>query len=191
MQQWVARENIIITRIPPTTDAALPVEYNYDPLAWSALIVYSRVTHTPSLLPRLLLHFSTWKEQYSLTSHTLCREKGVWSCCNYWVVAKERNYRFDVRCWHLLKTWCNCTPWQWMQSTKSMDLIGQIKFLPWWQLNDCSLPFCEGCGLRDYRGEATHTLIWRKLANDLTLRTSNHTEPYWILDTQDCCKYSI
>ena len=35
--------------------------------------------------------------------------------------------------------WRNCTPWQRMQSTKSADLIGYIKFLPWEQLNGCSV----------------------------------------------------
>ena len=53
-----------MTRIPPMTDAALPVEYNYmyDVLACSALIVF---IHTPSLLFRLLLRFSTGKELVS------------------------------------------------------------------------------------------------------------------------------
>ena len=32
-----------------------------------------------------------------------------------------------------------CTPWQQMQSTKSTDLIGHIKFLPWGQLDGCSV----------------------------------------------------
>ena len=40
-----------------------------------------------------------------------------------------------------------------MRSKKSADLIGHIKFLPWGQLDDCSVTrpflFCKGCGLRD------------------------------------------
>lgn len=41
-----------------------------------------------------------------------------------------------------------------MQSTKSLDLVSYYKFLPWQQLNGCSVPrpssLCEGCGLQDY-----------------------------------------
>ena len=41
-----------------------------------------------------------------------------------------------------------------MQSLKSVDLIGHINILSWWQLNGCGVtrPFslCEGCGLQDY-----------------------------------------
>ena len=38
-----------------------------------------------------------------------------------------------------------------MHSKKSADLIGHSKFLPWQQLNGCSmtLPRWEGCGLQD------------------------------------------
>ena len=40
----------------------------------------------------------------------------------------------------MLNSWCNCySIWKRMRSTKSEDLICQIKFLPWWQLNGCSM----------------------------------------------------
>ena len=50
--------------------------------------------------------------------------------------------------------WCNCTPWQRMRSTKSVDLIGHIKFLPWWQLDgwrrDQTLPlFAKGVACKN------------------------------------------
>ena len=44
-----------------------------------------------------------------------------------------------MKCWHPLNTWRNCTPWQQMRSTKSANLIGHIKFLPWGQLDGCSM----------------------------------------------------
>ena len=44
-----------------------------------------------------------------------------------------------IRCWHLLNMWRNSTPWQRMRSAKSMDLFGHIKFMPWRQLDGCSV----------------------------------------------------
>ena len=44
--------------------------------------------------------------------------------------------------WHPLKTRCDATatPWQWMPSTKSVDLIGHhSKLMPWRQLSGCSV----------------------------------------------------
>ena len=50
-----------------------------------------------------------------------------------------------IRCWYPLNTWRNCTPWQWMQSTKSVDFIGHSKFLPWWQ--SMTRPFLSAKGV--------------------------------------------
>ena len=94
----------------------------------------------------------------SLASHTLHRErKGLAtlqlpSCCRGTQLAID-HCGLVIRCSHPLNTWCNCTPWQQMRSKNSTDLIGHIKFLPWRQLDGCSMtwPFslCEGCGLQD------------------------------------------
>ena len=82
---------------------------------------------------------------YSLVSHTLRRKKkGLVTLQLPSCHTKECNYKTGwlgiIRCWHPLYTlWCNCTPWQRMRSTKSTDLIGHIKFLPWGQLNGCNV----------------------------------------------------
>ena len=49
----------------------------------------------------------------------------------------------------MLTSTINCTPWQWMQSMKSTDLIGHSKFLPWQQLDGCSMtrPFLSAKGV--------------------------------------------
>ena len=65
-------------------------------------------------------------------------ERGrVWSRCNYRVVAEECNYRplrLGNKTLTSTKQVTYCTPWQRMQSAKSADLIGHIKFLRWRQL---------------------------------------------------------
>ena len=76
----------------------------------------------------------------SLISHTLCRErKGLVSLKLPSCHQGTQLSTIAVRCWHLLNTWRNYTPWQRMRSTKSTDLIGRIKFLSWWQLDGCSV----------------------------------------------------
>ena len=87
-------------------------------------------------------------------------ERGrVWSHCNYQVVAEECNYQTqwleNIMLRYLLNTWHNCIPWQRIRSMKSADQIGHIKFLPWGQLDGCSMTMqtlllCEVCGLQDY-----------------------------------------
>ena len=64
----------------------------------------------------------------------------------------------------------NCTPWQQMWSTKSADLIGHIKFLPWGQLNGCSVtrPFLSA------KGVACETTAWDGDVN-VWLRVSYNT----------------
>ena len=79
----------------------------------------------------------------SLTSHTLHRQEGSGHTVADKLSLKNaiiKQHGLVIRCWHLLNTlWCNCYPWQRMQSTKSTDLIGHSKFLPWRQLDGCSV----------------------------------------------------
>ena len=105
-------------------------------------------------------------------------ERGrVWSHCNYRVVAEEHNHQTQQlgnKCWDPLNTWhnCrhNCTPWQRTRSMKSADLIGHIKFLPWGQLNGCSVTRPFLCA----KGVACETTVWDGNVN-AWLRVSYNT----------------
>ena len=72
-------------------------------------------------------------------------ERGrVWSHCTWQVVVEECNYQtvqLDKKMLTSAKHMHDliATPWQWIQSTKSMHLIGRSNFLPW-QHNDQTHP---------------------------------------------------
>ena len=87
----------------------------------------------------------------------------VWSRCNYRVVAEEHNYRpFRLGNKMLNTLWRNCTPWQWMRSTKSAggsDWSHQVSVVAtttrWLQCGQ-TLPLSA-------KGVACETMNWREV----------------------------
>ena len=98
-------------------------------------------------------HTRQWVNHVVSQATPFAKRGRVWSCCNYQVVAEERNYwplRLGNKMLTSTKHMMYCTPWQQMQSAKRIWLVtssfcsGDNSMVAVWP-DPSSL--CEGYGL--------------------------------------------